>query len=317
MRFDLQNLFTSDRFPSREAWYFPIQSPDGQWVGVPTAENRLTVFSTGQERVPGCDFSIPPDTESLALHPNGKLLACLSPDRLLLIDGAGKVSSSRPFRSWQAPSQFVSFHPSGNSLGLITPTDDHRDSYTLTHLATPSFDLLKELELEGDPEGYPLATWLMPDAILQVEINAGPNGFITNFVHMDPELTAPAFPPYDGGEACFARLLKEDRVLQVSGAKAFVMDRDRSQLHAELYFKSGYRAGLRPGFWRGMVFIPLQNVDPPHDSNLTVLDTRLSPKAEIPLPDLGEYVSFWCEGPIVLAECRESGKSTFHGWRII
>jgi len=316
MRFDLRKLFTTESIPSREAWYFPIQSPDGQWVGLPTAEDKLTVYSASQERLPGSGFLVSPDVESLALHPNGKLLACLSQDRILISDRGGRVSSSHPARTGRAPAQFVTFHPSGDSLVLIAPSGDDGDSYKLTHLAMTSFDVLKELELEGDADGYPLASWL-PDGVLQVEINAGPNGFMTNFIHVDPESTHPACPPYDGGEGAFVRLLSEDSILQVSRVKAFVTDCSRSSLHGEVYFESGYFAGLRPGFWRGMVFIPLRNSEKPFDCTLQVLDSRLSKKAEIPLPDLGEYVSFWCEGPVVLAECRESGKSTFHGWKII
>lgn len=320
MRFDLKPLFQFTASPSPDSWHMPFRTPGGEYSALPTGVDQLTVYSKSERTRIVSSFRVPPVAHVVALHPTSKLIAYVDRDHVIAVDSKGTIRASAGVGPARSEIRSLSFHPSGSYLFMtIGPVEGQADGEPeLIALAFPSLEVVGRLPLEGDPEGLHTSTWLEPNDLLQVEVNAGTNGFTGNFIRFTGGVLDAALPSFDAGEGPYLRLLADNEsVLEVLWTKTMLRRIDSSVI-AEVDFRSGMRAhAVRPGFCSDLLVIPTQGSDEPGEEELLVIDTTLKYRESIPLPNEGGFASVWCEGCAILAEKRSGGDSAFFGWEII
>lgn len=314
MRFDLRDMGSFSVDPSPDSWHHPSLNARDSILALPVSAYTLGLYTLAPGLPLHATLSVPKDARAVAVNPAGTIVACVLPNSIVLVDPEGRLRRQVRLDSSPPPTTSIVFAPDGDTLFLTRTSGG--ETLELIALDAERLDVLATVELEGDSEGSHYSTWLSANDMLQVEINAGPNGFMTNFVRYSTGLLEHAMPPHDTGEGLLARLLPDNRTIaEVTAVRARMYDLESRESRIETRFEA--LADCRPGTCGAQLRIPLCDSDHKQEWQLLVLNLDMVELARIPIPRDPEYAWFWCEGPVVLAESRRGDASTFRVWEVI
>lgn len=256
----------------------------------------------------------------MAVHPDATRIAYVCEEGVVLADSTSRVIAKNHLPPGDPLAYCLLFDPSGTWLfvGSPSPDPERSEPFELHQFSADSLKEISSVPIAGTPESSLLATWLPEAHLLQLEVNAGPNGYLAHFLGEADGHFQKALNSFDAGEGYFLKLLEDQKSLvQVTSAKALVVNLESGSQESELYFPPPQRADLRPGTNGDFLVVPIHESGRNELWELLILDFSLSERGRIQLPNVGGYASAWCSGPVVFAEQRLHGTSQFFGWQIL
>jgi hypothetical protein len=239
---------------------------------------------------------------------------------IVVVDRNGKTRSSNEVVGNGSEPRSIAYDPAGDVIFVsITSSGDDEETNSMIALSEEQFEILDRIELEGssDPDVLHSTSWLEPNKLLQVEINAGTNGLSGNFIGFQEGHFRKAVPSFDAGEGLFLRLLPDSRsVFVVEGIRIRLWNLQSSTMLAESFFENDMWADGQPGVLKDLFVVPTTHRKDCLSHEILLVDHSLKQHGIIPLP-AGDYAAVWCEGPAVLAETRTKDKSAFLAWEIL